>query len=107
MKKKIFPMSLQDKLDILFFDDKCNEKLSRESGIKKIETKFLEYDIKNITGDINAGYISKPITESFKEYLSYQKNRDKALNYFQYITYQNMEPEEKIIQSKIIIVIIV
>ena len=95
MKKKIFPMSLQDKLDILFFDDKCNEKLSRESGIKKIETKFLEYDIKNITGDINAGYISKPITESFKEYLSYQKNRDKALNYFQYITYQNMEPEEK------------
>ena len=95
MKKKIFPISLQDKLDILFFDDKCNEKLSRESGIKKIETKFLEYDIKNITGDINAGYISKPITESFKEYLSYQKNRDKALNYFQYITYQNMEPEEK------------
>jgi len=95
MKKKIFPMSLQDKLDILFFDDKCNEKLSRESGIKKIETKFLEYDMGNITGDINVGYISKPITESFKEYLSYQKNRDKALNYFQYITYQNMQPEEK------------
>ena len=95
MKKKIFPMSLQDKLDILFFDDKCNEKLSRESGMKKIETKFLEYDIKKITGDINIGYISKPITESFKEYLSYQKNRDKALNYFQYITYQNMEPEDK------------
>ena len=95
MKKKIFPMSLQDKLDILFFDDKCNEKLSRESGIKKIETKFLEYDMGNINGDINVGYISKPITESFKEYLSYQKNRDKALNYFQYITYQNMQPEEK------------
>ena len=95
MKKKIFPMSLQDKLDILFFDDKCNEKLSRESGIKKIETKFLEYDMGNITGDINVGYISKPITECFKEYLSYQKNRDKALNYFQYITYQNMQPEEK------------
>ena len=95
MKKKIFPMSLQDKLDILFFDDKCNEKLSRESGIKKIETKFLEYDIKNITGDINIGNISKPITESFKEYLSNQKNREKALNYFQYITYHNMELEGK------------
>jgi len=95
MKKKIFPITLQDKLDILFFDDKCNEKLSRESGIKKIDTKFLEYDIRNITGDINVGYISKPITENFKEYLSYQKNRDKALNYYQYITYQNIEPEEK------------
>ena len=95
MKKKIFPISLQDKLDILFFDDKCNEKLSRESGIKKMETKFLEYDSSKITADINIGYLSKPITESFKEYLSYQKNRDKALNYFQYITYQNMEPEDK------------
>ena len=95
MKKKIFPMSFQDKLDILFFDDKCNEKLSRESGMKKIDTKFLEYDNSNLSGDINVGYISKPITEDFMEYLSYQKNRDKALNYFQYITYQNLEPEAK------------
>ena len=95
MKKKIFPMSLQDKLDILFFDDKVNEKLSRESGIKKIETKFLEYDIGKIAGDINVGYLSKPITEGIKEYLSLQKNRDKALNYFQYITYQNTDIEQK------------
>ena len=95
MKKKIFPMSLQDKLDILFFDDKVNEKLSRESGIKKIETKFLEYDISKIASDINVGYLSKPITEDIKEYLSLQKNRDKALNYFQYITYQNTNIEPK------------
>ena len=95
MKKKIFPMSLQDKLDILFFDDKVNEKLSRESGMKKIETKFLEYNLSNIAGDINVGYLSKPITEDFKEYLSIQKNRDKALNYFQYITYQNTDTEDK------------
>ena len=95
MKKKIFPMSLQDKLDILFFDDKVNEKLSRESGIKKIETKFLEYDSSKISGDINVGFLSKQITEDFKEYLSLQKNRDKALNYFQYITYQNTDTEQK------------
>ena len=95
MKKKMFPMSIQDKLDILFFDDKVNEKLSRESGMKKIETKFLEYDLRNVTGDINVGYLSKPITEDFKEYLSLKKNRDKALNYFQYITYQNTETETK------------
>ena len=95
MKKKIFPMSLQDKLDILFFDEKINEKLSRESGIKKIETKFLEYDIRRLTSDINVGYLSKPVTDDFKEYLSLQKNRDKALNYFQYITYQNIDTEQK------------
>ena len=95
MKKKIFPLSLQDKLDILFFDEKINEKLSRESGIKKIETKFLEYDISNISGDVNAGYLSRPISEDIKEYLSNKKNRDKALNYFQYITYQTTDIEEK------------
>ena len=91
MKKKIFPLSLQDKLDILFFDDKVNEKLSRESGIKKIETKFLEYDTSNITGEISINILSKPFSDNFNGFLLEEKNRDKALNYFQCIIYQTSD----------------
>ena len=92
MKKKIFPLSIQDKLDILFFDDKVNEKLSRESGNKKIDTKFLEYNFNNnIIGEIEINTLSKPFTDNFKEYLFDENNKKKALNYFQYIEYQNTD----------------
>ena len=91
MKKKIFPISVQDKLDILFFDDKINEKLSRETGVKKIETKFLDYDNSNISGDIEIACISRPFSQNFKEYLFEEKNREKALQYFQYIVYEKKE----------------
>ena len=92
MKKKIFPLSIQDKLDILFFDDKVNEKLSRESGMKKIDTKFLEYNFNNnIVGEIEINSLSKPYTNNFKEYLFDEKIKEKALNYFQYIEYIDNE----------------
>ena len=91
MKKKIFPISLQDKLDVLFFDDKVNEKLSRESGMKKIETKFLEYDISNITGNINVGCLSKHFSDDFKQFASQEKNKYKILNYFQYLVVENTD----------------
>jgi hypothetical protein len=85
MKKKIFPISTQDKLDILFFDDKINEKLSREVGMKKVESKFLEYNDSNMNSELKIGCLSKPFSDNFKEILFDQKNRDKALNYFQYV----------------------
>ena len=88
MKKKIFPLSMQDKLDILFFDDKVNEKLSREAAMKKVETKFLEYNTSNITGEININVLSKTFSDNFNGYLLEEKNRDKAINYFQHIIYQ-------------------
>ena len=100
MKKKIFPISVQDKLDILFFDDKINEKLSRETGVKKIETKFLDYDITNISGDIEIGYLSRPFGDCFKQYLFDAKNRDKALKYFQYIVYEIKDNNNEIIDNK-------
>ena len=96
MKKKIFPKSLQDKLDVLFFDDKVNEKLSRESGMKKIETKFLEYDITNISGNIEVSRLSKSFNDSYKNFIMQEKNKDKIINYFQYLAYENFDKNEKI-----------
>ena len=90
---------MQDKLDILFFDDKINEKLSRETGVKKIETKFLDYDISNISGDIEIACISRPFSKEFKEYLFEEKNREKALKYFQYIVYEKKENDNNIIDK--------
>ena len=85
IKKKIFPCSVQDKLDVLFFDDKINEKLSRESKMKKIETKFIEDDLKNLSGEIAIESFRRPINDELKIYLSNKSNCDKGLNYFQYI----------------------
>ena len=92
--KKFFPQSTQDKLDLLFFDDKINEKLSRESGSKKVETKFLEYDNSNISGDIIINTFQNYINVKYKEFLSQEKNQIKALNYFQYITSQTVTNTE-------------
>ena len=91
MKKKFFPMSVQDKLDILFFDEKVNEKLSRESGTKKIETKFLDYDISNISGNLDVGCLCKPFSDNFKQFLLQEKNKNKLLDYFQYLVIENID----------------
>ena len=99
MKKKIFPMSLQDKLDVLFFDDKVNEKLSRESGMKKIETKFLEHDITNISGNIEVSRLSKSFNDNYKNFIMQEKNKNKIINYFQYLAYENLDKNEKINNS--------
>ena len=85
IKKKLFPLSVLDKLDILFFDDKINEKLSRESKFSKIETKFLDNKSNSITGEINIGLIKKEISEETKEFLEKEHNCERGLNYFQYI----------------------
>ena len=94
IKKKIFPCSIQDKLDVLYFDDKINKKLSRESKMKKIETKFIDDDLRNLSSEIVIGSFRKQISNEFKIYLSNKNNCDKGLNYFQYIIKDN-KPEEK------------
>ena len=95
IKKKIFPCSIQDKLDVLYFDDKINKKLSRESKMKKIETKFIEDDLRSLSGEIVIGSFRKQISNEFKIYLSNKHNCDKGLNYFQYII-KDIKPEVKI-----------
>ena len=100
MEKKIFPISIQDKLDILFFDDKINEKLSRELGMKKIEAKFLEYNNGNLPTEVKIGCLSKPFSDNFKENLFDEKNRDKALNYFQYVVLSNADNNNEISDTR-------
>ena len=100
IKKKIFPCSIQDKLEILYFDDKINEKLSRESKMKKIDTKFIEDDLRNLTGVLSIGSFKQKINDQLKSYLSDKKNCDKGLNYFQYIIKDTDNKTEKKESSK-------
>ena len=85
IKKKIFPYSIQDKLDVLYFDDKINEKLSREKKMKKIDTKFIEDDLRNLSGEIKIGSFRRQISNDLRLYLLNKHNCEKGLNYFQYI----------------------
>ena len=96
IKKKIFPISVLDKIEVLFFDEKINEKLSREIKLKKIETKFLEDKIENISSDIRIESMKKEITDETREFLSNEHNCERGLNYFQYIVKQSEKPLEKI-----------
>ena len=83
--KKIFPESNQDKLDILFFDEIINKKLSRDLYNQKKETKFLDFELENLKSEIEIKTLKSPINKNIKLYLQKKQNRIKALNYFQYI----------------------
>ena len=101
IKKKIFPCSIQDKLDVLYFDDKINKKLSRESKMKKIETKFIEDDLRNLSGEIAIGSFRRQISNELKIYLSNKRNCEKGFNYFQYIIkHVNIKSDNKL-QSRL------
>ena len=92
IKRKIFPMSIVDKLEVLFFDEKINQKLAREIKFKKIETKFLSEDMTDaIFGEINIESLKQEISDETKEFLCNEYNCDKGLNYFQYIVKQPLE----------------
>ena len=95
IKKKLFPISTLDKIDILYFDEKIREKLSRESKIKKIATKFLEDKIETISGDISIDLTKKEISDETKEFLSNEHNCEKSLNYCQYIVKDNNPDKNK------------
>ena len=87
MLKKIFPDSNQDKLDVLFFDEIINKKLSRETRIQKIEPKFLEYNYENQNKEIKIKSLKRTINSDLENFLQEPKNREKALNYFQFVCY--------------------
>ena len=82
--KKIFPDSNQDKLDILYFDEIINKKLSRELYMQKKETKFLETDL-NLNDEIEIPPLKKRLKIDIEQYLYKKENRQRALNYFQHI----------------------
>ena len=88
IKKKIFPNSIQDKLDILYFDNKVNEKLLRSSRKIKANTKYFIADIENLNREININSFKKEPSEKMKDFLNNKKNicNKKAINYFQIIS---------------------
>lgn len=96
IKKKIFALSIQDKFDIMYFDDEINKKLSRETQLKKKETKFLDQDLNILTNTIVVDSLKSGIDENLKKFLTKKENRSKALNYFQYIYYLNDEDDNSI-----------
>ena len=83
IKKKIFPNSLEDKLDILYFDYKVNEKLSRGSRKLKVETKFFSEDLESLSGEISINSLKKMPSQNFNEFLNNEKNFKNGINYFQ------------------------
>ena len=91
MMKKIFPISIQDKLDILFFDEKINEKQAKDSGNKKFVSLFLRNEFNNMKENIALSNFRKQITQDYIEFLITTRNQYRALNYFQYIT--KIEPK--------------
>ena len=95
MMKKIFPISVQDKLDVLFFDEKINEKQAKDSGNKKFVSLFLKNEFNNLKENIVLTSFRKPITQDYTEFLLTQGNQFRALNYFQYITKIENKNNEK------------
>ena len=85
IKKKQFPKSLKDKLEILFFDEKINEKQA-EIANKKISSPFLNYEFNELKGNLFLSSFRKKITPYYNEFLLFPNNQKRALNYFQYIT---------------------
>ena len=91
MKKKIFPNSTQDKLDILYFDNKINEKLNRSSRKLKIDTKFFNDELENLSCEININSFKRLADKDLNKFLSKNvKNCHKGINYFQIIKKENM-----------------
>ena len=99
--KKIFPESNQDKLDVLYFDELINKKISRESRMQKINIKFLEYDYENEIEEIKINSLKRKISPALNNFLQKSDNRAKALNYFQFI-YSNFDADDNSIDEETI-----
>ena len=90
IKKKIFPNSTQDKLDILYFDNKVNEKINRSSRKLKIETKYFNDELVNLTCEIIINSFKKAASKDLNKFLRENiKNCHKGINYFQIIKREN------------------
>ena len=97
--KKIFPESNQDKLDILYFDEMINKKLSRELYTQKKETKFLDFELEQLKSEIKLESFKKSLNKNILEYLQKKESRTKALNYFQFI-YLNGEDDDSSVDEE-------
>ena len=90
--KKTFPRSLQDKFEILFFDEKINEKQS-ELANKQFTSSFLKHNFDEMKGNICLSNFRKRITSDYIDFLRFSYNKIRAYNYFQYISQTKINEE--------------
>ena len=92
LTKKLFPQNLQDKLDILLFDEKINQKLNKKLAFqfKKKSTPFLSYEgfhPEIIQIKINI----PPFTQEESNYLLSESGRAKIVKYYQNLSLEQMD----------------
>ena len=94
MKKKIFPISILDKLEVLYFDNKVNERLAKESRKIKFLTKNANENYMNLSGKFYINLIKREPSESMIKFFNVPKNIKKGLNYFQSINLEDSLKKE-------------
>ena len=85
IKEKIYPKTNEERLKILFFDEKIASKKNRSFLSKNIRTTFLNSDMILRDNEIKLSLPSNFSTEE-NEYLIEEKNINKAIDYFQFIS---------------------
>ena len=89
--KKIYPISLQDKIDILYFDERIADKKNKSVFENKLNTPFIYYQFNSYEQKllINSQYFS------YKEinFLRNDNNRKRALIYYQVLKNKNNSNE--------------
>ena len=85
---KIYPKTYEDKLKILFFDEKITSKKNKKFFTKNIKTIFLNSDFSIKNNELKIS-IPKNFSLEEKEYLLKTDNKNKILDYFQIISFNN------------------
>ena len=81
--KKVFPITTQDKLDVLLFDENIIKKVNKNLFSKSISTPFLDYKFdKNV---IMINIENRNFNRDEKIFLSTEQGKKKALDYNQLI----------------------
>ena len=83
--EKIYPKSNEERLKILFFDEKIASKKNRSFLSKNVRTTFLNSEISIKDSEIKLTLPSNYSLEE-KEFLKEEKNINKAIDYFQIIS---------------------
>ena len=96
--KKVFPITTQDKLDILFFDENVNKKINKNLFSKSISTPFLDFKFDKKVIMINIE--NKNFNREEKIFLSTEQGKKKALDYNQLIIDNNTYISNNSINNK-------
>ena len=101
MMRKIYPRTLEEKLSFLYFDERIRAKKNKKFFSFRVQTPFLDNKQINPEKTVKVD-VKKPADFSKNEYayLSLEKSRERALEYFQDIeTHYSNEKECQLIFS--------